>query len=197
MQPLIEVIRNAQAADMQAVEKLLNHYSHLIRQECERYGLGGQADLSGSDLSQEVSLQVWLRLYQFRGAESDEQTVRAFECWLRLTARSVIINLHRNRSAQKRKPDGDIQAFDEDNLGQAQPGRSTSTASSIYIRQEEIERMAEVFERRLDSLDREIVTRHVLLGETFRQIAQELSLDYDDVRRMFHAACTKLANWLH
>lgn len=196
MQPLIDVIRNAQAADMQAVEDLLSHYSRVVRQECDRYGLSGQADMSGSDLSQEVLLQVWLRLHQFRGSESEEHTVRAFECWLRLTARSVIINLHRSRNAQKRKPSEDILTLDENNLGGAHPIESTSTPSSIYIKQEEVERMAAVFAQHLNSVEREIVTRYVLLGETYRQIADAMSLDYDEVRRIFRTACAKLAKWL-
>ena len=195
MQPLSQVIRDAQNNDEQSLEFLVNHYRNLVRRECERYGLNGQADLSGSDLSQEVMMQVWMKLYQFRGGDSEEHTAQAFECWLKKTARSVLSNLYRSRSAQKRKPSEEMRPYDEAQPNDAAPKESPPTASSIFVRQENIERVRLAMAH-LDERSREIVKLHVVDCLSFREIADKVSMNASQVRYAFHKACATMEPWL-
>lgn len=196
MQPLGQQIRDAQAGDAKAVEHLMIHYAGLVRRECERFGTIEQADMSGSDSSQEVLLQVWMKLYQFRGGDSEEHTVRAFENWLKSTARSVLTNLYRNRNALKRQPPDGIRAYDEAELMGGNPVETSPTASSIFVQQEDAERVQQAMEHCLDDKSREIVQRYIVNGESFKEIAEILSLKYEDVRRTFNLACQRLERWL-
>ena len=196
MTSLSELIRAVQKGDTIAVEALVLQFSGVIRHECAKFGLRDHADLSHSDLVQEVLLRVWTKIHQFKGGENDEQIARAFESWIRRTARSTLSNLYRGRETHKRKPDQPTQSFDE---GGQQYGRfrpHQSGPSSIFAKDEEAERLRAAMNQCLDGQTKEIVNRHVVDGQSFRLISEQMSLTYDHVRNAFHCAQAQMAKWL-
>ena len=144
------------------MESLVAQFSGVIRHECAKFGIRDDADLSQSDLMQEVYLQVWTKVYQFRGGEHDQQIALAFESWIRKTARSTLSNLYRNRDAQKRKPDQSIQSFDEGGQPYGRSRPHQSGPSSIFVKIEEAERLRAAMDQCLDDQTKEIVNRYVV-----------------------------------
>ncbi|MEO8272262.1 MAG: sigma-70 family RNA polymerase sigma factor [Aureliella sp.] len=193
MPSLSELIREAQLGNQVAAEILVLRYRDTIEHECAHYNVTKYADLSQSDLVQEILLRVWVTIYQFRGGNEEESTAAAFESWIRKNARSVLSNLYRNRSAQKRVPENGLHPLDED--FQADPNPESSP-SSVMARAEEVERLKEAMNVYLDERTREIVNRHIVDGKAFKSIAAEMSLTYDQVRYAFHGAHAKLERWL-
>lgn len=193
MPSLSELIRDAQLGNQVAAEILVLRYRRTIELECAHYNVAKHADLSQSDLVQEILLRVWVTIYQFRGGDDEEYTAAAFESWIRKNARSVLSNLYRSRSAQKRRPENGLQSLDEDLQGDPNPQPSPS---SIMVRVEEVERLKEAMNNYLDERTREILNRYVVDGQSFKSIAAEMSLTYDQVRYAFHEAHAKLERWL-
>jgi len=196
MSRLSELIRDVQSGDIIAVEALVSRFSGAIRQECAKYGLRGHADWSQSDLMQEVLLRVWTKIHQFKGGENDEQIAAAFESWIRKTARSTLSNLQRSRKALKRKPDQPTQSFEEVGHQYGILREHPAGPSSIYVRNEEAERVRAAMDQYLDDQTREIIRRHVVDGQTLKHISEQMSLTYDQVRNSFQAAQALIAKWL-
>lgn len=196
MSNLSELIREARKGDASAVEALVTQFSGVIRQECTRYGLSDHPDLSHSDLVQEVLLRVWTKIHQFEGGGSDEQTAIALESWIRKTARSTLSNLYRGREAAKRKPDRPLQPFDEGGPQYGANRPHQAGPSSVFIKVEETKRLRAAMDHCLDAQTREIVNRHVVEGQSFKDISEQMSLKYDQVRSAFHTAHALLAKWL-
>ncbi len=196
MPSLNDLIRSAQSGDSIAVEALVKQYSGLVRQECAKFGLKNHADMSHSDLVQEVLLQVWTKIYQFKGGDDDEQTTRTFQVWIQKNARSTLINLFRNRQAQKRMPEGGVRPFDEAAQEYDKNRVHQSGPSSIFSKAEEDSRLREAIHQCLDKQSREIVQRHIVEGQSFKEIAEQMSLTYDQVRYAYHTARTELAKWI-
>lgn len=196
MTSLSELIRAIQKGDTLAVEELVKQFSGAIRHECAKFGLRDHADLSHSDLVQEVLLRVWTKIHQFRGGESDEQIALAFDSWIRKTARTTLSNLYRSRETYKRKPDQPTQSFDEGGhpYGKFRPHQSGP--SSIFIKNEEVERLRAAMDQCLDDQTKEIVNRHVVEGQSFKYISEQMSITYDQVRYAFHGAHALMAKWL-
>lgn len=196
MPGLRELITKAQRGSESALECLVTQFAGVIRQECARYVFSLAPDLSQADLEQEVILRVISRIHQFNGAEALEHLQAAFESWIRVSARSTLSNLHRNRNAQRRSPQNGMGAFDESALDYHKHLQNQSGPSSILAKDEERERLIEAMNNRLDDRTREILTRYIVEGQTFRQICEDLSLSYDQVRYAFHKAQAELKNWL-
>lgn len=196
MQPLSRIIQQAQEGDDAAFQYLMKIYFGLLRQECEQYGLNDHVDLSYSDCMQEILTQVWIKMPQFQGVEGEEDNKRVFEAWLRQVARSVVISLHRKRSAQKRKPAEEIQPYDEMMPTDAAPQDSPPTASSIFIRNENCERVRMAMDHCLDDLSREIVRLYIVDGLSFKEIADKISLSTNQVRYLFNKSCAVMERWL-
>ena len=86
-----------------------------------------------------------------------------------------------------------MHSLDEDLQGDPNPQPSPS---SIMVRVEEVERLKEAMNNYLDERTREILNRYVVDGQSFKSIAAEMSLTYDQVRYAFHEAHAKLERWL-
>ena len=193
MPSLSELIREAQLGNQVAAETLVQRYRSTIELECAHYNVAKHADLSHSDLVQEILIRIWVSIYQFRGGNEEETTAAAFESWIRKNARSVLSNLYRNRSAQKRAPENGLHSLDEDLQRDPNPQPSPS---SVVARVEEVERLNDAMNNYLDDRTREILNRHIVDGQSFKSIAAEMSLTYDQVRYAFHEAHAKLERWL-
>lgn len=197
MPTLSQLIHCAQGGDVAAVEELMQRFQATIRYECSRFGLNNHADLSVSDLTQEVLLQVWVKLPQFKGSDDEEHTGRAFEVWLRKNARTALSNLHRNRTAQKRMPQQRIEPYLDDGQVLDRKRVEPERASSVFRHQEDAERLKQAMAECLDEQTRLIVHSYVVDGKTFKEIAEQLSLTYHQVRHAFDNACARLEKWLN
>jgi RNA polymerase sigma factor (sigma-70 family) len=196
MLSLSQLIHDAQGGDAAAVEQLMERFRSTIRYECDHFGLHEHADLSVSDLTQEVLLQVWVKLPQFKGSDDEEHTGRAFVVWLRKNARTALSNLYRNRTAQKRMPQQPIESYRDDGQVQDRKRDEPPQASSIVRHQEDAERLNQAIEECLDERTRLIVRSYIVEGKTFKEIADQLSLTYHQVRHAFENACARLGRWL-
>ncbi len=196
MQSLCQLIRDAQQGDTLAVEQLVSKFSGVIRYECSKFGNRGHADLSQSDLVQEVLLRVWTKIHQFKGGENDEQIALAFAIWIRRTAQSTLSNLYRGRETLKRKPDQPTQSFDEGGHQYERFRPHQAGPSSIFVNDELAERLRAAMDQCLNDQTREIVKRRVIDGQSFRHISEQMLLTYDHVRNAFHSAQALMAKWL-
>jgi RNA polymerase sigma factor (sigma-70 family) len=198
-----------------AYKRLIDQYRSSIEQECTAYESLQGPDLSYADLVQEVTLQVWRRITQFKGLEQEalqeleagqrrtgqpasgqpaEELLRnlRFEAWLRKTTRSVLNNLYRNRKTLKRNPDNLIQSSDIVN----EVAADASSASSIAQREEECSRVRRAMYKCLDDTLRKVVILHIHQNHTFPEIADLLGLTYDQVRHKYRTALKKIESEL-
>lgn len=196
MDSLKELLQLARAGDSRAVELLVQQYSNAIRQECSSYSMHLPADLSMSDLVQEVLLRVWTKLDQFKGDSLDGDTALIFESWMRKTARSALNDLYRNRIAQKRMPEEPIQHFDEAALTYQNYRTHEAGPSSIFAKDEDVTRLQVAMNRYLDGNTLEILNRYIVEGQTFKEIAEAMGQSYEQVRYAFHAAIGELGKRL-
>ncbi len=76
-----DLLRKAQSGDEGAAERILTIVRGHLSQSAAKFADLGHAAESTSDLVQEASLKVWQRLDQFRGGESDDETLAMFLAW--------------------------------------------------------------------------------------------------------------------
>ncbi|MDX1928592.1 MAG: sigma-70 family RNA polymerase sigma factor [Pirellulaceae bacterium] len=197
-----------------AYKHLIDQYRSSIEQECFAYESLQSPDLSHTDLVQEVTLQVWKRITQFKGLDSEglqqansqqaksgqatsepgDELLRnlRFEAWLRKTTRSILNNLYRDRKALKRNPDNLVQSSDVVN----EIAAKTSSASSIAQREEERSRVRSALYKCLDDTLRKVVILHIHQNHTFPEIADLLGLTYDQVRHKYRTALKQIESEL-
>lgn len=76
-----DLVRQAQAGDQQALDRLLSVVRPYLERLAQRYADPAWPSESVSDLVQEAWVRAWRKLDQFRGAADDEQTRAAFLAW--------------------------------------------------------------------------------------------------------------------
>ena len=194
MQTLREILRGAQAGDAEAIETLVMRFSGLIQRECAKYGIWQHPDWSHSDLIQEVVFRVWTKIDQFKGTEHEHASAM-FDQWVRITSQSVLKNLHRSRTAKKRNPENQIQQIDESNQVFAQKNRD-QTASAIYSTKEQVERLNTAMDQCLNDECQNIVNLRVVEGLSLKEIAERLSMTYEQVRYKFKTSLETLEKGL-
>lgn len=193
---LRNTIRDAQQGCVEAIELLVMQFAGVVQQECARYSTNLPPDLSQADLVQEVMLRVLTKVHQFRSLSDQQPTQAAFASWIRVSARSTLNNLHRARNTQQRTPRQALAAFDEVSMQYQEYLPTQSGPSSILVREEEAARLRDTMQRRLDERTLEILNRHIVEGQSFKEICDAMSLSYDQVRYAFHTAQTQLKDWL-
>ncbi|MFK7769672.1 MAG: RNA polymerase sigma factor [Mariniblastus sp.] len=194
MQTLGELIRAARDGDTEAIETLVMRFSGVIRTECAKYGIRQHPEWSHSDLVQEVVFRVWTKIDQFNGAEH-EHAAAMFDQWVRTTAQTVLKNLHRARTAKKRKPEGKIQPIDEATQTMVRHDH-VQTASSVFSNKEQAERLNDAMDECLDKQSQEILSLRVVDGLSLKDISERLSLSYDQVRYKFKCGLEALEKGL-
>jgi len=191
MSGLEELLENAKNGDRQAVDAIVAQFSDVIDRECKKFGYWTEPDWSHSDMVQDVFLRVWSRLDQFHGSNSiDFRT--ALVVWLKRTTRSVLINLHRDRSAKKRKPDQPPKPFNEETQVFVSGNGKANSPSSIFTRKENANQLNTVLFSQLDSESVQILMMKIVDGFSFKQIAERLDLTYDKVRYRYDSSLSAL-----
>ena len=198
------LVRQAKAGDSVARTELLEQFRPCVVQICRETSIRGGADISTSDLTQEVWLRVLEKLEQFHGSEDDQQTAAMFFNWVRVTARGVVLNLLEARNAQCRTPPGPLVWLDAaggdgstlDYRTGLSPQSNDATASEIAMAGEEAKQISDAIASLTEKLDREIITSRFYSGDSLKQIAERLGISYDKARERFHDALTQLEQQL-
>ena len=189
------LLKAAQKGNKSAVDQIILQYSHIIQRECAKYGLWQHPDWSHSDLVQEVLFRVWDKIQSFRGADTANPQV-VFEHWIRKTARTVLSNLQRKRSAKKRKPENGVGVFDEANQQYQNHVEGEKTPSSIMVRNESVEQLQEAISACLNDEAKTILELRMTEGLSLTEIAERLEMTYDMIRNRYKTSLRLLEKWL-
>jgi len=194
---LAATIRDAQQGDSAACEAIVREFSGLIQHECSKYGLRQHPDWSQSDLYQEAVIHVLSRISQFHGVDQPEPRP-ALEQWIRVATKNWLSNLERNRKAKKRFPDAELETLEyrDGKLGHDLKD-PTKTASSIFSRQEEFERLHSAMCDFLNDEQREVLRLRVVDGMTIKGISEHLGLTYDQVRYRYEQSLDEMQRHLN
>ena len=190
----LELIELAKTGDATALSALVDHFNHIVEAECYRHnGLFG-AEISRSDLGQEIWLRVWSKLDTFHGNPEPATTLYQFKSWLRTTARNVILCELDKWTAQKRKHSKPVARID-DQLGDRLID-DIATASLIASGKEDRARIQQAIDNLSDENTRQIVKLRFFEGHTIQQIADETQLSYDQIRHRLNQALKHLERQL-
>lgn len=197
-----DLLTKAQIGDRGAEERLLGVIREHLGKTALRYADVGQAVESTSDLVQEASVKVWQRLDQFRGGESDEETLAMFLAWTNQIVARLGLNAKRDRATQRNRPDRPVvrlavSAADSSTTGVRSGPSSTEPSPSENVRSSEA---AVAIRRALDQLtdatERDILRRCFFEGQSLRIISREMNLSYDIVRERFRTSMKRLRHEL-
>jgi RNA polymerase sigma factor (sigma-70 family) len=189
-----DLVRTAQAGDPKAVERLFQAVLPLVERLVRARGL--RAGDSVSDHAQNACVRILTRLDQFRGADEvtdDAQVVALFRAWVRLIARTVVLNSDRDNAVPQPIVSLQSAAAGESTEGGAiePPGREPTGSANVRA-----EERAQLIQEALDTLpdptDREILRRRFFAEQTLELIATELGLSYDQVRYRCEKSMTRL-----
>jgi len=193
-----EVVRQAQAGEVQAQEELLQ----ILRPYLEQLGRGlatsPRASRSSSDLIQEALLRVWQRLDQFTGHEDDHQSWTMFCAWVGQIMRRLNLNEKRDRGARRRRPTRPIKSLQgERPQGEARgpsidPPSEDPTASKSAQRNEQVELVKEALDRLGNDPAVVAVRLHFFEALTLKQVAERLQVSYDKARQLFQSGMRQL-----
>lgn len=194
-----DLVRRAQAGETAAVDQFLRLIGPYLEQVARPYA-DAAADDSAADLAQDVRLQLWLKLGQFQGGPTDEQTLLAFRAWLRQVVYRQSLRRRRDRARHRRRPPGPLVSLDKpadsfDGRG-LDPPASELTPQAAAQANETIAGVRSALDA-IDSVDREIVQQRFAAGRSLRQVAQALGLSYDEVRSRFNRAMEQLEKRLN
>lgn len=194
-----ELLTNARAGDETATGRLLALVRDHLSRSAGKYDDRRQAVESTSDLVQDASLKLWQHLHDFRGGDTDEETLSMFLVWSEQIVNRLGLNALRDRSAQRRHPEGPVQRLsqqssDESGFHRArEPVASDPTPSTNARAHEEAAVIKDAVDRLTDELDRELLRLRFFEGCSMRQIAEVVPLSYDQIRDRFQAIMRRLA----
>ena len=191
MDEFVQTLRKAQRADADALESLIVRFTPLVRAECFAFVVRGGADVSHSDLAQEVLLRVWTRLNQFQGADDDGVCLAMFQRWIRTTTRHLVSNLLAKRQAEKRLRPGARPPADGKLPTEPWDDGSHVSPSRIAARAEEVDRLRAAMAC-LDDEQRRIIELSFFEGLSLRDTAARMQLTYEQARGRFARAITQL-----
>ena len=156
---------------------------------------------STSDLLQDACLRAWLKLDSFEGGKDDEETFWMFQSWIAMLVRRLGINAARDRNRKRRRPGegkkhvpiGTVEPDSPRGKGKPVDPLSTDPTPSAYaINGEARHRVRDALNRLDDQVGAEIVRRRFYEGEKIREIARDLSLDYDQAYTRYRKALKDL-----
>ncbi len=170
-------ISRAQEGDPQALDFIIGHFGYIVEGVCSRMEIIDAAELSRSDLSQEVWLRVWCKINTFKCCSDPGLVKLTFRSWLRITAKNVILTVIEKRRAQKRGAGQNVADVDPRDLSYDE----SKTASAIAAKSEELARM-EAAIARLPAVEARILFMKFHECKTMHEIAEDTSLTLEQVR---------------
>jgi RNA polymerase sigma factor (sigma-70 family) len=192
-------LRLAQKGDRQALDRFLAMlHPHLVKMVWQ-YGRQGFSPESTADLVQESCLRIWLRLHQFQGRQNRGQTSRMFWEWASQIVRRLVLDSHRRRNAQCRKPPRAVLRLAPANRNGTSNGKgwidpaAGGPGPAANVRAgEEARLVQEALEKISDEKDRKILHLSFFDELSFRQIAGQLNVTYTRVQTGYHRGLRQL-----
>jgi RNA polymerase sigma factor (sigma-70 family) len=189
--PSGEDLRAARAGDRAAMDRVLSELRPWLEGVSARYGDRHDPDGSSSDLVQEASLLAWLKLAQFRRHDDREQEINVFRGWLEQIVHRLGQNQARRAHAQRRRAAGPLVSLDaghpNSSAEAAQPPAAGPTASSAAAGAEAACDVRAAIADLPDATDRLIIHECFFAGRSLRDLADDLNIDRETLRRRFHA----------
>jgi RNA polymerase sigma factor (sigma-70 family) len=192
-----DLVLRAKAGDGAAWARLDDHVRPYLARKAAALVGPGWAHRSGSDLVQDTLARAWAEFAHFRGADGPANTAAVLRAWLV----RIMGNLHRNGlrhdGADRRSAPGLLVplagAAGPDGSSGLDPPAGDPSPSTDAARAEAGEHVAAALAR-LDPEDRALVDRYYFLGQSMRQIADELGLTEDRVRYRLKSVLARLGD---
>jgi RNA polymerase sigma factor (sigma-70 family) len=181
MAGFLETLRLAQSGDASSLSELISQFQADVRGSSYDVQIEG-ADLSRSDLQQEVWLRVWCKLDQFVGSPDEAVCRVMFRRWLRTTSRRVILNVMQARRAERRRPPRTPLSLDQFDGHSGRDPEDSDTPSRGIMEQEEVARVRAAIAAIPCPQSRRIIEMRYADGKSQREIALELTLSNEQVR---------------
>jgi RNA polymerase sigma factor (sigma-70 family) len=194
-----QLLAKARAGDETATGRLLALVRDHLARTAGKYEDRRQAVESASDLVQDASLKLWQHLHEFRGGATDEESLSKFLVWSEQIVSRLGLNAFRDRSTQRRRPEGPVQRLSQQSSDEsdchrsAEPVATEATPSTNARFREEAAAIKDAVDRLTDDLDRELLRLRFFEGHSMRQIAEMVPLSYDQIRDRFQAIMRRLA----
>jgi RNA polymerase sigma factor (sigma-70 family) len=173
-----EVLEQAQAGDVRALNRLLTTIQPWIEHAAHGFADPDRPDGSTADIVQEAWLRAWQNLEEVRAA-----TPARFRTWLEQIVHNVGLNARRHGRAQKRRPSNGFAVLDS--AAGVDPGPSPSHRAATA---EEVDRLRQATTALPDPTDREVLRLRFDEGMSLRQIAIRLGENHERTRQRFNAA---------
>jgi RNA polymerase sigma factor (sigma-70 family) len=193
-----ELIRQAQAGDRAAMNRVLSLLRPHLEQLARRYADPARASTSASDLVQETELRVWQKLDQFHGGENDEQTLALFRGWVGQMMQRLGLNARRDRKTQRRAPSQPIVRLDAPKPGDSageeglDPVGREPTPSMDLRTAEETRLVQAALAKIADEADRTLLQLRFFEGLSLREAARRAGISYDKARDRFRDCMQRL-----
>jgi RNA polymerase sigma-70 factor (ECF subfamily) len=194
-----DLVRRAQAGDRAATNELLAAVRPHLMILAREFADPRNPDSSVSDLVQEVELNAWQKLGQFCGASSDDETLAMFRGWIGQMVHNLGLNHERDRNAQKRRPPQPLlriqthaSSTSTSDPERKEPAARDMSPSKAARDAEQSHAVREALGRLHDATDQEIIRLRFFEGHSLRQIAERLSLTYDQVRSRYNQGMRQL-----
>ncbi len=181
MEGFLDTLRLAQTGDESSLRELISHFQADVRGVCFDVRID-DADLSYSDLQQEVWLRVWCKIDQFVGTQDEQVCWAMFRRWLRTTSRNVILNIMQSRQTDRRRPEHRPLSLNGLFGGTCIEPEDSATPSRFVSEQEEATRVRVAIAAIECPQSRRIIELRFFENHTLQQIANEMGLTYDQVR---------------
>ena len=193
------LVRQAQAGDRQAMDKVLSAIRPELEKLASRYADPARPVESTTDLLQESCLRAWQKLEAFQGGTNDEQTFAMFRAWVGQIVRRLGMTARRDLECLKRNPGQEIVSLEAKRPGQSTtsqrgidpPARDTSPTAHARSG-EQMERVLQALDRMEDKTDAAILRMRALEGMNLREIAKRLDIGYMKVWRRYQTTLKRL-----
>jgi RNA polymerase sigma factor (sigma-70 family) len=180
-------ILRAQTGDSQALSLIIDHFGYIVEAACARIDIEDAAELSRSDLKQEVWLRVWSKIQSFECCNDADRVAPIFGSWLKTTARNVVLTVMERQRAKKRGFGQNYASINPQDIAL----EGNKTASGILATEEELLRLKAALDG-LPAIDARIISMKFRESKTLHEIAAMTSLTFEQVRYRLVKAITKL-----
>jgi RNA polymerase sigma-70 factor (ECF subfamily) len=172
----LELMRGVASGDPAAVGRLYDRFGSLV------YRMAYQALPKKEDADDAVQ-EVFVRLWRTAGRYDPERA--ALVTWVMLISRRYLVDrLRRAKAALKASSLDEQSGQSEDVAGALLPGASSETSERFALLMQRIDKLPE--------LQRTVVTRAYLNGQTLRQIGEELNTPLGTIKSALSRALVRL-----
>ncbi len=180
-----DLMRGVAASDPLAVGKLYDRFGSLV------YRMAFQA-LPSRDEAEDAVQEVFIRLWRTAGRYDPQRA--ALVTWVMLISRRYLVDRLRRQRASLRATSLDERSVSSEIPGEGKPTSGNIAAGLGSAGPERDERFLLLMQRidKLPELQRTVVTRAYLNGQTLRQIGEELNTPLGTIKSALSRALVRL-----